>query len=305
MSKKKRNDFLRPLVFSVVVVAFAVTLISSAINTCKETTATTTEQSGDSGQSCNSGQSGNSGLSRQSGEPANSSASATSAATIHYELAAPRKGSGELMVEHTGYSLSYNTTHNCPNWVAWQLTAGHTDGTQTRSTKFWADPAIPQGYRVDYFEYKESGYDRGHMCPAGDNKWSREAMHDCFYMSNMCPQVHELNAHSWEQLESKCRQWAREEGSVYIVCGPVWKGTKHETIGITHRIDVPEGFFKAVLSLRKGHEKMWAYYYTNTSTRQPMTKTATTVDALEAMTGLDLFYQVNPQLQEKLEKATN
>lgn len=118
--------------------------------------------------------------------------------TISYELPAPLTNRQEQIVEHTGYTLSYNKDHNTPNWSAWMLTKEKTEGTVERCRKFWADPKISQLYRVDYFDYKGSGYDRGHMCPAGDMKWSEAAMHDCFFMSNMCPQEHALNNGSWK-----------------------------------------------------------------------------------------------------------
>lgn len=87
-------------------------------------------------------------------------------------------------------------------------------------------------------------------------KWSEQAMRECFYMSNICPQDPQLNRGSWATLEKACRRWAKAEGSVYIVCGPVFQsGRKRRTIGRDHTISVPDGFYKVVLSLRKGHEK--------------------------------------------------
>lgn len=216
-----------------------------------------------------------------------------------YELPAATKG--ETIVSHKAYTLSYDRTKNTPRWVAWRLTKAHADGPVPRATKFLADPALPLTCRVDYYEYKGSGYDRGHMCPAGDNKWSAEAMRECFYMSNMCPQDHALNAGSWGALEAACRKWAVTEGSVYIVCGPIYKGSRHERIGIEHSIAVPQGFFKAVLSMRRGHEKAVAFVYANDDSRQPYRKTATTVDRVESLTGLDLFAALPGNLEKRVE----
>lgn len=221
-----------------------------------------------------------------------------------YELPAPLTKVPEQIVKHTGYTLSYNRSRNTPNWSAWRLTAKHTDGPVDRLTKFFADPAIPQAYRVDYYDYKGSGYDRGHMCPAGDMKWSYNAMHDCFYMSNMCPQEPRLNSGAWKQLEEACRQWALTEGTIYIVCGPIYtKGKRPETIGIDHSVSVPDAFFKAVLSLRRGHQKAIAFVYRNDASKQPMSKTAMSVDALERLIGMDLFHNLNDTLEAKLEST--
>ena len=231
-----------------------------------------------------------------------SSTSTTNDSSIKYELPAPLTDRPEQIINHTGYTLSFNSEHNTPNWSAWELTSDELSGDVPRSTKFWADEQVKKrANRVDYYDYKDSGYDRGHMCPASDMKWNYNAMHDCFYMTNMCPQDRALNSGSWNSLENKCRSWARTEGSVYIVCGPVYDTGTHEQIGIDHAIDVPEGFFKAVLSLREGHEKAIAFYFNNTSDSQPYREAALSVDEIEELTGIDLFYQLDDKLEKKVE----
>ena len=220
---------------------------------------------------------------------------------VRYEIPQMDKESQGVVIEHVGHTLSYNKEYNTPHWSAWQLTREHTDGTVSRSSKFWADPAVEKAYRVEWYEYKESGYDRGHMCPAGDMKWSMEAMHDCFYMSNMCPQTSELNSGAWNKLEMKCREWAEQEGALYIVCGPIYKSGNRETIGIEHAIRVPDEFFKAVLSLRKGQEKAVAFIFRNDDSSQSYKTAATTVDHVEEITGLDLFHNLDDETEEKVE----
>ena len=215
------------------------------------------------------------------------------------EIPAPLKDRSEQIIQHNGYTLSYNKSHNTANWSAWELTAKEAEGELPRKNKFWADPNIETAYRVDWYEYKGSGYDRGHLCPAADMKWSEDAMHDCFYMSNICPQEPRLNGGAWKKLEEECRNWALREKAIYIVCGPVYKKGKHEQIGIDHAIDVPEGFFKVVLSIKKGNEKAIGFYYENTPRKQPMIKAATSVDCIEELTGIDFF----PSLPDSLEKA--
>lgn len=217
------------------------------------------------------------------------------------ELPAPLTDRPEQIIVHTGFVVSYNKNHNTPNWSAWNLTAEHAYGDIPRGNKFWADENVPMAYRVEYYEYKGSGYDRGHMCPAGDNKWSRDAMHDSFYMTNMCPQDPQLNGESWRLLEEACRRWVMTERSLYIVCGPVYRGISHEQIGTEHKIDVPEAFFKAVLSLRSGHEKAIAFLYENTSRNQSMGSTAMSVDEIEKIIGMDLFHNLDDDLESKLE----
>lgn len=219
------------------------------------------------------------------------------------ELPGKMSGVPERIVSHYAYTLSFNREHNQPNWVAWELTNKETDGHIQRSNDFIPDPMIPAPHQVTTEDYKGSGYDRGHMAPAADMKWSGKAMTECFYMSNMCPQHGSLNSGPWATLEKACRRWAEQEGSVYIVCGPVFKGHKQKEIGRNIKITVPDGFFKVVLSMKKNQEKAIGFYYNNKSGKQPMDKTATTVDAIEEMTGIDFFVNIPDKLEKRIEST--
>lgn len=217
------------------------------------------------------------------------------------ELPGKLKGTPERIISHIGYTLSFNRVHNQPNWVAWELTKRETQGTVGRSNNFEPDPLVPQPHQVTTDDYKGSGYDRGHMAPAADMKWSGRAMSECFYMSNMCPQNGSLNSGSWGTLEKACRRWAQQEGAVYIVCGPVFKGNRQKKIGRAHKVTVPDGFFKVVLSMKKNHEKAIGFYYANRGGKQPMEETATTVDNIEELTGMDFFVNIPDHLEKKVE----
>lgn len=215
------------------------------------------------------------------------------------------RGVPEYILERTGYILSFNRLHNNPNYVAWELTAKETEGEVSRAKEFEADPHLPKAQRVSPSEYKGSGYDRGHMAPAGDMKWSSRAMIESFYMSNVCPQNRALNGGSWQVLEEACRRWAKKEGAVYIVCGPVYlqKWENRRTIGREKRITIPDGFFKVILSLRSGHEKAIGFYYENREGSQPMKTTVRSVDEIEHLTGIDFYVNLDSTLEQRLEAS--
>ncbi|MDE6336166.1 MAG: DNA/RNA non-specific endonuclease, partial [Muribaculaceae bacterium] len=84
--------------------------------------------------------------------------------------------------EYAGFTISFNKDNRTPNYVAWELLDEETNGEKGRSNNFWSDPDI-EGCPTTA-DYTRSGYDRGHMCPSGDQKWSHEAMNDCFVMAN-------------------------------------------------------------------------------------------------------------------------
>ena len=199
------------------------------------------------------------------------------------------------VIRHTGYTVSYNAETKIPNWVAWTLTPERFEETVSRYDKFLPDPEV--AHPVTTEDYKRSGYDRGHLCPAGDNKWDREAMIESFYMTNICPQHHNLNRGDWNELEQKCRKWVKKDSCLYIVTGPIFYDRKPQTIG-EHKVAVPDAFFKVILSLHK-RPKAIGFIYKNNEGNNPLDSYVNTVDEVERITGIDFF----PALPDDIEKA--
>lgn len=211
-----------------------------------------------------------------------------------------------VYASHVGYALSYDTINHCPYWVAWELTKEEAQGRHPRMDEFRCDPQLPYKHQVNEDAFKGTGYDRGHMCPAGDQKWSAEAMSESFFMSNMCPQSPTLNQVWWEHLEEAERRWAVQEGSVYIVCGPIFNNHKASNfIEGNIPVGIPDGFFKVFLSLRKSKEKAIGFIFKNDDSRQPVGKAACSVDHVEEVTGYDFFSSVEDELEAKLESQFN
>lgn len=205
-----------------------------------------------------------------------------------------------LLLYREGYTTSYNVDTRTPNWVAWHLTANHTNGPAKRNgITFQADEEIPEP-RVDTYDYMRSGYDRGHMCPAGDNHWSQKAMEQSFLMTNVCPQIPALNSGLWNTIEKQCRTWAQGDGDVYIVCGPIYFNQKHKTIG-KNKIQVPEAFFKVVLRL-KDEPKAIGFICRNASAKgHKKTDYVNSVDEVERITGMDFFSQLSDDIEQQIE----
>ena len=130
-----------------------------------------------------------------------------------------------LLIEHTGFSLSYNFDTNCPNWVAWNLTEEEAYSTQfKRSNDFRGDIMVPPLHRVEGYDYKQTEFNRGHMCPAGDMRWNADAMSECFLMSNICPQIPVLN-HSSKSLflSNKEKRKASVSTTEMMILVKLWK----------------------------------------------------------------------------------
>lgn len=209
------------------------------------------------------------------------------------------KGTPEQILERTGYVASYNKTNLLPNWVAWHLTAERTEGSAKRSgVDFAEDTEVPEPRATDW-DYYNSGYDRGHMCPAADNKWSKKAMEESFLFTNMCPQNGNLNRGDWNEMEMACRKWAKKYGDLYIVCGPILYKGKHKTIG-KNKVVVPEAFFKVVLRTGDNPQAI-GFIYKNTSGNRPKDSYVNTVDEVERITGIDFFPSLPDDVEKKVE----
>ena len=210
------------------------------------------------------------------------------------------KGTPEQILKRTGYVASYNKTTLLPNWVAWHLTAERTEGSAKRSgVDFAEDTEVPEPRATDW-DYYNSGYDRGHMCPAADNKWSKKAMQESFYMSNICPQNQKLNRDDWGDLEDTCRKWARKYGTVYIACGPIYDKSKPERIG-KHQVAVPDRFFKVVLINNRKNPIAMGFIFPNAAHHQKLEKYMSSVDDVEKATGLDFFSRLPDSIENRIE----
>lgn len=229
--------------------------------------------------------------------PTESELITSSGAIADLELPAPVPG--EQIIKHTGYTLSYNEEYEQPSYVAYELTAKEVDGGYDRADSFKADPAVKTG-SATLADYKGSGYDRGHMAPAADFKWSEEAMSDTFYLSNMSPQVGAFNRGIWADLESAVRTMAYENGSVYVVTGPVLTDGPYETIG-ENKVAVPKRYYKVILDYTDPEIKAIGFVLPNASKTGELSDYVLTVNEVEEITGLDFFPALPDEVEEIIE----
>lgn len=215
------------------------------------------------------------------------------------ELPALRPASGEQILLREAYTASYNKDLRLPNWVAWHLTASHTTGEHGRKgIKFAEDSDVPEPRATDR-DYYNSGYDRGHMCPSADCKWSGGAQLESFLFTNACPQNHGLNAGDWNEMEQQCRNWAKKYGNVYIVSGPILYKKRHKTIG-KNKVVVPEAFFKVVLRMGDNPQAI-GFIYKNEAGNRPKSSYVNSVDEVERITGFDFFHALPDDIENRIE----
>ncbi|MDR3326854.1 MAG: DNA/RNA non-specific endonuclease [Prevotellaceae bacterium] len=219
------------------------------------------------------------------------------------EIPAKISGRQEQLIEHIGYTVSYNSDWKIPNWVAYELTKEEVKGVTPRGNNFVPDPEVSYGMSASTDDYKNSGWDRGHMAPAADMKWSEQAMKESFYLSNVCPQNKKLNSGVWKDLEELVRGLATEKGNIYVVCGSV-VSKQPETIG-HNKVVVPDAFFKVLLQNDNGNWSAIAFMFANESGRKPLSTYAMSVEDMQTITDIDFFPALPDSIEEKIESQVD
>lgn len=217
------------------------------------------------------------------------------------QLEIPKTHPSELIISHLGYTLSFNHQHKQANWVAYELTDKETLSTNERTNKFIPDDQLKTGAATNE-DYTGSGYDRGHLAPAGDMGWSEQAMKESFYFTNISPQVTNFNRGIWKKCEELVRLWAIENKSLYIITGPILTDNL-PSIGI-NKISVPNYFFKAILDYTTPSIKGIAFLIPNQASSKPLQQYVISIDSLENYSTMDFFYQLPDSIESEIEKST-
>ena len=198
------------------------------------------------------------------------------------------KGVSNEVVNYKAMRVNFNPALRIPNCVAYELTATMVDMSdapdhETRKNFNYAkDPNVKSC--PENWEYRNSGYSRGHMAPAMDMRWNRTTMAQCFYMTNMCPQDTKLNNDHWRALEEKVHHWAKRDKRLMVYTGPI-VGKNPTMIGKDKQnIAVPDAFFKVVYAPEQG--RAIAFIYDNRPCPGGISKYAVTVAEVERRTGL-------------------
>ncbi len=213
------------------------------------------------------------------------------------------KGSAEngncQLIHHRYFSLCYDEDKEVPRWVAYSLTAPSLRAKNVKRTDdYRPDIKVPTA-SADPADYRRSGYDRGHLVPAADRAFNREAMSETFLMSNITPQDHLFNSGIWRELEQNTRRWARHRGKLYVVIGPLYFSKRPRRIG-RNGVAVPDAFFRVLLDPSATRPEGIAFVIPNAVSDEPLEKYAVSIDSVETLSELDFFADL---LLDSLEEA--
>jgi len=213
----------------------------------------------------------------------------------------PTSTTGQI-VKHDFYALSYNEKYEVPEWVAYELKKSdlYKPNVQ-RSNDFRPDNKVRSGSATKA-DYKRSGYDRGHLAPAGDMAFSSKAMSETFYMSNMTPQIHVFNSGIWRELEETIRDWTKKFRHLYVVTGPVLTEKPQDYIG-NNDVAVSRTFYKVLLDNSEPELKGIGFVIPHKVSDRPLGDYAVTIDEVEKLTGIDFFPELidDPERERQLE----
>jgi endonuclease G len=209
------------------------------------------------------------------------------------------------LVHHRYYSLSYSEQHEQAEWVAYKLTREMLDGPRVpRTDWFEEDPAV-LSKSAHFEDYRSSGFTKGHLAPAADMAFSKEAMDETFLMSNISPQDRAFNNGIWRELEESTRDWARKHGHLYVVTGPVLENLFSQKIG-RNQVSVPSAYFKVLLLDDFESSKGIGFIIPNTLSERPLSDYMVSIDDVEEITNLDFFKNILTQsTEEKIESTFN
>lgn len=216
------------------------------------------------------------------------------------DLELPKINSKETIIYHSGFALKFNKTHRQSSWVAYELTKAETSKLYDRTDKFLPDPKIKSGMAKDV-DYYKSGYDRGHLAPAGDMAWSMASITESFYYSNVSPQVPSFNRGVWKRLEDQVRSWAEENEKVFVVTGPVLNNQQSH-IG-PNKITVPSYFYKVVLDYSLPSVKGIGFILQNVASQDNLQSFVVSIDSVESLTGIDFFHLLPDDHENEIEST--
>lgn len=213
----------------------------------------------------------------------------------------PTSTTGQI-IHHQFYSLSYNEKYEQAEWVAYELTQKQLSSIPIKRPYFKKDPKVTT-QSAHYKNFKDSGYNKGHLCPAGDRKFSLEAYNETFFTSNISPQTYEFNGGVWNRLEEKVRYWAQKIEKLYIVTGGILSPNL-KTIG-SEKVAVPQYFYKIILDYDGAETKAIAFLVPHEKSEKGLYQFIVSIDEIETLTGIDFFPELPDKIENEIEKSGN
>lgn len=222
------------------------------------------------------------------------------------------------VVEHTGMVLGFNCNYDMAEWSFHVLTPDVSFGNVSRSNDFRMDEKVKCGSseEADYFtrieqadgtfSYDGFGFDRGHLAPSADFRWSKVALSESYYYSNMTPQRKEFNRESWAELEGLVRSIVdQEKRPFYIITGPILNDNLAVIERSKNKLRIPELHYKIIVDLSEDKPRGLAFLMPNKKCEGRLSEYVVSIDSIEQLTGLDFFPSIDDALELEIESKSD
>lgn len=207
------------------------------------------------------------------------------------------QGDCEKEISYNYYTLCYSKDHKQASWTFHFLSQESIKGPQSRINAYKGDDSLADPVRS--YDYRYSGFDRGHLVPAADMKLNRLAMTDTFYMTNMSPQRSGFNSGIWRVLESHVRRQVLHLGDAYIITAPILLSEAYYP-KIQSGVSIPYYYYKIAYYPEASYIE--AYLIPNESQKGvPLSAFLLSVDELEELTNYDFYADLEDKLEDELE----
>ena len=211
-------------------------------------------------------------------------------------------GVNNSIINHSNYKIAYSEQNEQAEWVYYELIPSKLNYTISRSNNFRSDLSITTK-SANASDYYKSEYDRGHLAPALDMKYSATSMSESFLFSNISPQDPNFNRGVWNRLENQIHHWAVKYNRLVIITGPVLNGDYFGFIG-SNKVSIPKYFYKVVID-PSNYSRSIAFLLENKKSSEHLLNFALSIDSLEFITGIDFFYLLDDEEEEAFEQVLN
>jgi endonuclease G len=208
----------------------------------------------------------------------------------------------------------YDESHEQAKWIAHMILPDVATGTEGRTNDFRPDPLIKTGSAVDEDYARKTktaegktktegfGYDRGHLAPSADFRYSKKALSESYYYSNMSHQTPGLNRGRWADLEDAMRSACVRHGSpLFVTTGGVLSTDLKKLELGTNKVSIPNYYYKVILDLE--HNEAIGFMMPNSKCEFELLHYVCTIDSIEKVTGLNFFYKLSDDAEKQLEST--
>jgi len=190
-----------------------------------------------------------------------------------------------LRLDYEGFSVWLNCKKR--GAMKFRYNAQHDNGNFKRYKKFHLDPNVPKRCQQKSFRGYGKGYDRGHLVPANHLDYSRNAIRQSNYMTNVLPQAANMNRGAWLRTE-EITECYRDIDELLIIGGVIWGNNPADDYFVkSHGVKTPDAYWKVIIRGTGQDERAIAWIIPNSreAKRGQLDHYLISIEKLERVTG--------------------